>query len=387
MKILILGFGKTGQAVYDFLIKRNEEVYVYDQKVIDIENYYSYDRLKEELPFFDLCIRSPGISKLSKIYLLCVNLAKKIVSDIEFSLPYIKSKHLICVTGSNGKTSTCLMINHIMKKRVNTYLLGNIGEVLISSVDKIEENDIVIIELSSFMLEDTYSLRPEVAIITSLSPNHLNETISLETYYASKKRLLINGFDNIICDNKTAEMMNINDYNFKFYNIDFFNTVFNKNANLAIECCKYYGISEEESRRALLDFNLPNYRQEVIKISNGLTFVNDSKSTSSDSTNSCLEEYVKQKRILILEGIFKGNNISEFDLDKVDVIYSYGEISALLPSFIIKKDTLKEILIDIYDRNYSSHVVIFSPGGSSLDLYKSYIDRGEEFNKLVNLIW
>ena len=62
MKILILGFGKTGQAVYDFLIKRNEEVYVYDQKVIDIENYYSYDRLKEELPFFDLCIRSPGIS-------------------------------------------------------------------------------------------------------------------------------------------------------------------------------------------------------------------------------------------------------------------------------------------------------------------------------------
>ena len=157
MKILILGYGKVGQALHKFLENNNNQIYIYDQKDLsdELENYYSYEELLKSMPLFDLVIRSPGISILSKVYQLAKLLSKEIKSELDFASKYLKTKHIIGITGSNGKTTTSLMLKTILEKKYRVFLVGNIGIPLIEVVNKINSDDVVIIEVSSFMLEDT----------------------------------------------------------------------------------------------------------------------------------------------------------------------------------------------------------------------------------------
>ena len=387
MKILILGFGKTGKTVYNFLKKENHQLFIYDQEILNYPNYYSYEKLQVELPLFDLCVRSPGISKCSKIYFLASTLSKTIISDIELALNYIKSKHIIGVTGSNGKTTTSLMIQKVLDSKYKTYVLGNIGEVLLSYVDIIKEDDIVILELSSYMMENTYSLNCEIVVVTSISPNHLNGSFNLECYYGAKKRIIINHPKLIVCNQETSNILKLSSYKYKDYQLSLFNKINNVNANYALICGQYFNLKLDEMINNLKKFQIPIYRQQIIKETNELVFINDSKSTSSSATNKSIEEYSNRKIVLILEGIFKGESVNEFDLNLVDYIYSYGQINKLLNDNVIKMNNLEEILQSIYHLDLKGYVILFSPGGASLDLYNSYIERGNHFNKLVNKIW
>ena len=115
MRILILGFSLSGKSAYE-LLKDNHNVYIYDKKKINLDNYYSYYRLKKELPYFDLVIRSPGIKQTSKIYQLAVSLSKKVISEIELGLSYIQENYIIGVTGSNGKTTLVNMLYYLLSK-------------------------------------------------------------------------------------------------------------------------------------------------------------------------------------------------------------------------------------------------------------------------------
>ena len=147
-----------------------------------------------------------------------------------------------------------------------------------------------------------------------------------------------------------------------------------------------YGVSFNEVVDDMIKFNQIKYRQEIIYQNQDIIIVNDSKSTSTEATNYCIKQFENQRIILILNGIFKSENISEFALDKVYKIYSYGKICSLLPNSVIKKDSLEDILLEIKG-NEKNVVILFSPGGSSFDLYHSYIERGEHFTNLVNKIW
>jgi len=155
MRILILGFSLSGKSAYE-LLKDNHNVYIYDKKKINMDNYFSYYRLKKELPYFDLVIRSPGIKQTSKIYQLAVSLSKKVISEIELGLSYIQDNYIIGVTGSNGKTTLVNMLYHALSKNNRVHKLGNIGVPLTSKIHEIKKDDIVILELSSFQLENTY---------------------------------------------------------------------------------------------------------------------------------------------------------------------------------------------------------------------------------------
>ena len=184
-KLLILGFGKTGHCVFNKL-KNKYDTYVFDRNKIFKEDikYLSYEDLKNKLPLFDLVIRSPGVSITSEEYKLACLLSKRVYNDIEYILSSIKTKNIVCITGSNGKTTVGRMISTLLKSKYHVHFLGNVGEPLISKIDEIEKDDILILELSSFNLENISSLKSKVSIITSLSSNHLNAYDNLEMYLA-----------------------------------------------------------------------------------------------------------------------------------------------------------------------------------------------------------
>lgn len=389
MKILILGFGKTGRAVYDFLKRRNGDLAVYDRKETDLPvPYYSYARLKEELPLFDLCVRSPGISRKSREYLLAETLSKKMISDIELALPYVKSRHIVAVTGTNGKTTTCRMIGALLQGKYRVHLLGNIGRPLIEKAEDIRPEDIVILELSSYLLEKTTSLRSEVAVITSLSPNHLDGNYNEEGYYASKKRMLFHRPELLLCDENAARILKVEGTNAGISSLTAgWSKVNAINLSRAIEVARFYGLSEEEIREGIERIRIDPYRQEVVSEKAGMVFVNDSKSTSSEATNCCVSAYEGRKIVLILSGRFKGCRIEEIDLSPLERVYAYGDIAKLLPEKVRKFDSLREILEDLRENPIEGGVVLFSPGGSSFDLYRSYEERGKEFSLLVNELW
>ncbi len=391
MKILILGFGKTGQAVYNFLSKYDYDIFIYDQNYLNIDRgkYYSLDDLKKELPLFDICIRSPGIKRTSEVYHLGEILSKKIVSEIEFSLNFLKTKHIIGVSGTNGKTTTCQMIKTLLDEKYRTFLLGNIGTPLINYVDLINESDILILELSSFILENTSSLTCEVVVYTSLSENHLDGVENISIYYGSKKRLLFQNPSLLVCDSSTQKIFKIRQHNLNYLcNYRFkLNKVNQKNLNYAIEVANFYHLNHNQIQSGIDKIKIDHYRQEIICKSKLFIFVNDSKSTSIDATNSCIDQFEKDRKILILSGVFKSDDVNKFNLNKVNKVYCFGQISKLFSNNVIKMSSLEEILIDIKNTVKEKSIVLFSPGGSSFDLYKSYQERGEHFNILVKKIW
>lgn len=388
MRILILGFGKSGQSAYKLLSEYDVDLYVYDQKKIQGVNYLSYDDLKKSLPLFDVCVRSPGVNRKSKEYWLSYNLSKKMISELELGLFFLKTKYIVAVTGTNGKTTTCKMIDALLSVKYKTHLVGNIGVPLTSLVNLIKEDDIVIMELSSYMLEDTFSLHPYISVITSLDENHQEGNLNLETYYSSKKRILFN------CQNVIFSSSDINKkisfiprkFENKYQveaNLSLTNTI---NLKTSLEVCHLFNLTNEEVNKGIKKIKIDKYRQEVINKGN-IIFVNDSKSTSSEATNQCIEEFKDYEIVLILEGIFKGINIDKIRLFKVNKVYSYGKISSLLPSFVLKRNSLEEILGEIKLLKKDHLCVIFSPAGSSFDLYENYIKRGEHFEFLVNSLW
>lgn len=381
MKVILLGYGLSTRSVESFL--KDDEVFIYDDKFIDDKRYISLEEIKESLPLFDLCIRSPGISSTSEIYLLMKQLAKEVISEIEFGLRRIKTPHIIAVTGSNGKTTLVNMIHHVLKRQYHTFMLGNCGIPLCSKVQEIKENDYVILELSSFQLEDTYSLDFEIAIITCLEENHLNKVFSKEVYYASKIKLFNSKTKYKIFESEHEALKKYQKSNQNHH--IFSNSTINKHACTCLQVASILGIKENDSIKELENFSLPRFRQEVIK-RNEWVFINDSKSTSLSATNACLEEFNLSNRIIIIGGINKSGSFRTIKKNEDDIIYTFGkdgeEIQKEIGGLYFSK--LEDVMLHIRIVK-GAKVIIFSPGCSSFDQYANYIHRGEHFEKLISL--
>ena len=390
MRILILGFSLSGKSAYE-LLKDNHIVYIYDKKKINLDNYYSYYRLKKELPYFDLVIRSPGIKQTSKIYQLAVTLSKKVISEIELGLSYIQENYIIGVTGSNGKTTLVNMLYYLLSKNNRVHKLGNIGVPLTSKINEIKKDDIVILELSSFQLENTYRNIFDIGIITNILDNHYDSVFSKECYIASKLKLVNlskviylpnelltyqKSHKNIIKVNNLREYtnLNLNKYNQIYWNI-------------ACDIARKFNLNEKDIEESKYFFKMDHYRMEKILTKGNLTFINDSKSTSISSTNACLDVYNDRPRILILGGIDKKENFSKIKKQNKDIIISYGKSKLKIFNSCgdMYFETLDEVIKYINKTYKKKYYVVFSPACASFDQYSSYIERGEKFNKLIIL--
>lgn len=382
LKILLLGYGKSSQALIKYFTNKDVDI-----DILRPENKKEYNRFIKELPQYDICFRSPGIAINKPVYSLCNLLAKEFSNELVYAIKKCECKNTILVTGSNGKTSLCKLLFEVLNIYKKSHLYGNIGDTLIDKIDSINKDDFLILEISSFQLENL-STNIDVGIIKNLHPNHLNSTFNKATYFASKKRLKLYSSYFIDKDNISSnivikddmiyvfdkEYLDINELNIK-------ETSFIENILIVLNVLIYYKLDINVAKNVIKSFKQVKYRNNVIKYKNTI-FVNDGKSTSSAASKYCFDQY-KGNRILILGGIHKSNKFN-LTLNEKDEIYIYGKDKERIFNEIKKGElfiSLDEVLKSI--KNIENKVIIFSPGCSSFDQYKNYIERSEVFDKWV----
>ena len=382
LKILLLGYGKSSQALIKYFTNKDVDI-----DILRPENKKEYNKFIKELPQYDICFRSPGIAINKPVYSLCNLLAKEFSNELVYAIKKSECKNTILVTGSNGKTSLCKLLFEVLNIYKKSHLYGNIGDTLIDKIDSINKDDFLILEISSFQLENL-STNIDVGIIKNLHPNHLNSTFNKATYFASKKRLKLYSSYFIDKDNISSnivikddmiyvfdkEYLDINELNIK-------ETSFIENILIVLNVLIYYKLDINLAKNVIKSFKQVKYRNNVIKYKNTI-FVNDGKSTSSAASKYCFDQY-KGNRILILGGIHKSNKFN-LTLNEKDEIYIYGKDKERIFNEIKKGKlfiSLDEVLKSI--KNIENKVIIFSPGCSSFDQYKNYIERSEVFDKWV----
>ena len=407
-KILIYGMGKTGKAVKKFCENNKIKYFTFDD---NIDKRNRFDKLIKNT---SKIIISPGISKSNENIKFAISKKIDVISEIEFASSYIE-KPLIAITGTNGKTTTCLLTYALLKdlgKKV--FLGGNIGKPLISSLNRKIEYDLYLVECSSFQLQFINNkFSPFISLITNLSPNHLDHHKNLKEYYDSKYKIFSNQKRNSYFISNIKNIKRKNKF-FETKKINFINSSLNESkkyimykkikidknklkligghnfANIvnSLEILSIFIEPNKKTLDCLYKFRPPSFRLE--KISNKPHIYNDSKSTSPAATAKALDSF-NEKIYLIMGG--KDKNLDYMSIKKVmkrrtKKIFLYGENKFKISRHL--NDINCEICIDLKSavkncliQAKHNDIILFSPGTSSFDQFKSYIERGNSFNSYV----
>lgn len=412
-KYLLYGMGITNQSVKTFFLHENIEFLEYT------DNDIKYD-----LTGIDIIVKSPGIKQDTKL----LEDAKKqnipVINDLElFYLFYPKSK-LIIITGTNGKTSTSRMLSIVISKKYKCYLGGNIGLPLFSlKSNKKFVNEIVIVEASSFMLENCYKVKPYIYAITNISNHHLDYHKSIENYVNAKSKLINNLEPNsllLIPSNLSLEIPNdlnvirfdesgtnknikinenkllLDEYHLYGFN-DYLLVPKHQLQNMSIvsEIALFLNISKERIRKGLEDVTCEKYRLQVVYKDVNTTIINDAKSTNLNSSLAAIESIKTTNKDIywILGGHGDVNSDLFKNADNVNKYYLYGEnkeqLECILKSLnkeTFKYESLDEVVTAIKD-NDDKKIILFSPASQSYDQYENFEERGKHFDSLVNKYW
>lgn len=437
-RIVVLGGGESGCGAAVLAQQKGYSVFVSDigkikdkyknvliQKGIEWEElHHSEDKIFEAIEV----LKSPGIPETIPLILDLKKKGIPIISEIEFASRYINSK-IIAITGSNGKTTTTLLLGHILKKAgLNVCVAGNVGDSFALQVAN-EKHDYYVLELSSFQLDGIVDFKPDIAIILNITPDHLNRyNQDMELYIQSKLRITKNQDKNdylIYCsdDQNITKYLQQENTNLLPFSIlkehqkgaclvdDELNININKNPfkmniqQLALQgkhniynsmaaaiSSRILDLSKEVIRESLVDFKNVEHRLErVIKV-HGIEFINDSKATNVNSTWYALESMIKPT-IWIVGGVDKGNDYSSLlslVTKKVKAIICLGEqIDSIKNAFSEKgveiyfASNMKEAVNYSYQLGEKGDAVLLSPACASFDLFENYEHRGVEFKKNV----
>lgn len=410
MRYLILGAGISGVECLKVLVKKKKRVSVC-LNVDEVDKIKEYGNFIEEIILFDdfykidfgrydYIIRSPGLSIINPYIKYLKDNNIKMINEME--LAYLlsnKKGYYIGVTGSNGKSTTVSLLYECIKKQTkNVLLAGNIGVPLISFLDKINNYTIIILEMSSFQLEDMHELKFDIASILNLSPNHLDNVIDLNYYYASKFNianlqtdndyLIVKKSDNTICEylNKLKIKSKIVDYSrtevmakeLKLkgnHNLD--------NIKVVIEVLKILGFIIDLD--IIKNFVPLDYHLQELDLKRNYIVVNDSKSTTAESLKSAINTYIDKSIILIFGGKNKGGNFDFLNDIPLKRKICFGKLSEEISDVVVDKKVyrLEKAVRDALRFVKENDVILFSCGCASFDLFNSYKERGEYFNKLI----
>lgn len=438
-RIVVLGAGESGAGAAVLAKKKGYDVFVSDMSIIKEQYKKLLDNhgikweeghhTKEMILNADEIIKSPGIPKEVAIIKEAEEKNIHIISEIEFAGRYTTSK-MICITGSNGKTTTTSLIYHIFKDAgYDVGLAGNIGKSLALQVAE-DPHKYYIIELSSFQLDNMYDFHANIAILMNITPDHLDRyDFKFENYADSKMRITRNqtAEDSFIYWNddpvikKEMKKFDIHATVYPFselkeedsiayteagqYKIEK-PTPFNMeqeelaltgkhnlyNSLAAGIASNISGIKKENIRKSLSDFPGVEHRLEKVCKVAGVQYINDSKATNVDACWYALES-MKTPTILILGGKDKGNDYSTiYELVKkkcVGLVYLGVDNTKLHDNFdsfgIPVRDThsMKECIEACYEMAKPGDTVLLSPCCASFDLFKNMEDRGEQFKELA----
>ncbi|MDE7144981.1 MAG: UDP-N-acetylmuramoyl-L-alanine--D-glutamate ligase [Duncaniella sp.] len=440
--LVILGGGESGVGAAILGKVKGMNVFLSDygtispkyRKMLDDEGiewedgHHSMDRILAA----DEVVKSPGIAPTTPVVTAITEKGIPVISEIEFAGRYTDAK-MVCITGSNGKTTTTLLTYHILKNAgINVGLAGNVGQSLALQVAH-DKHDVYVIELSSFQLENMYDFRANVAVILNITPDHLDRyDYQMQNYINAKFRIINNQTpqdafiywqdDPVI--RRQLEQIRIEARLFPFaehredgskayvdddaelvvdtpetsLNMPRADLALNGLHNLynsmaaALSAC-LLDIDKNEIREALSDFEGVEHRLEYAGTVDGVRYINDSKATNVNSCWYALESMPKDT-ILILGGKDKGNDYNEIlplVREKVKAIVCMGKDNAKLLDFFTGKvpeirDThsIEDAVAACRSLAKEGDTVLLSPCCASFDLFKSYEDRGEQFKNIVN---
>jgi UDP-N-acetylmuramoylalanine--D-glutamate ligase len=437
--IVILGAGESGVGAALLAKKLEWNVFVSDagkikadyKKELDNnqieweENTHSIDRIFQA----ELIVKSPGIPEKTDLIRALRNKQVKIISEIEFAGYYTRGKS-ICVTGSNGKTTTTMLTHHILKKAGwDVGLAGNVGKSFAKQVAE-GDHDWYVLELSSFQLDDMFEFKADIGILTNITPDHLDRYENqMQKYVDSKFRILNNqnhedwfiyNYDDPIIREELSKRklsMNLAPFSLKeeikvgayavnnqlIINIKDQLTMsihelalkgkHNTQNSLAAGIAgRLVEIRKSIVRESLEDFENVEHRLEFVAKVNGIEFINDSKATNINSTWYALET-MENPVVWVMGGVDKGNDYSELSnlvKDKVKAIICLGiDNQKIIKAFghlvetIIEVGSATEAVAYAYRLAKKNETVLLSPACASFDLFENYEDRGNQFKQAV----
>jgi len=379
-------------------------------------------------------IKSPGIPESAPIIKLLRKKEIRIISEIEFAGRYTNAKK-ICITGSNGKTTTTSLIHHMMRKAgLNVGMAGNVGRSFAFQVAT-EAYDYYVLELSSFQLDGMYKFKADIAILLNITPDHLDRyDYNMQNYVDSKFRITQNLTEEeyfVFCSDDEITIKELEkivtrakqlpfayqkkerdvawvdreeEMHIEFEDVDFsmsvqelalrgrHNTYNSMAAGIAGNVLK---IRNDVIREALMDFQGVEHRLETVMKVHGINFINDSKATNVNSTWYALES-VKGNTVWIVGGVDKGNDYTElYNLveNKVKAIVCLGKDNdRVIKAFtgkvesIVETKSMEEAVKAAYYLARDGETVLLSPACASFDLFESFEDRGRQFKNAVRAL-
>ena len=441
-RLVVLGGGESGVGAAILAKDKGMDVFLSDFGTIAPKYLATLE--KEDIPHehgqhtmerilaADEVVKSPGIPDTAPVIKALREKNIPIISEIEFAGRYTDAK-MVCITGSNGKTTTTSLIYHILRRAgVDAGLAGNIGNSLALQVAR-DPHPVYVIELSSFQLDNMYSFKANIAVLLNITPDHLDRyDYKMQNYINAKFRILqnltprdafiywqddpvvsaqlrqiatearifpfaehqeentaayIDAEDNLII-NTPAGSLSMPRADLALHGL---HNIYNSMAAGLSACL--LNIRRDDIRSALSDFAGVEHRLEPVATINGVEWINDSKATNVNSTWYALEA-MKRPVVLILGGKDKGNDYSEIlplVREKVKAIVAMGKDNAKITAYFGENTTLPVIdthsLADAVEacRGLASDgdSVLLSPCCASFDLFKSYEDRGEQFKEMV----
>lgn len=440
--ILVMGLGISGVSTIRVLNGLGAKIFVTDGKSkeelkemlkliedIQIENYFDNKYL--DLRDIDLIIKSPGIPPNNDLLLRAIDKNIKVINDIELGSNLSSSKNILAITGTNGKTTSTTMLGHIFKADgYNTSIGGNIGNSILKDMVDAKEEDIFIIEMSSFQLQHTVNLKPYISLILNITPDHLDWHGNYENYIKAKKKIFKNQ------DSEDYTVLNYDDKILKSFeneiksNIVWFsmkkeldNGVFIKDNNIFIRLNNeeinllpidklllkgkhnlenilgvvavsfLMGVSIDKIRDELLNFKGVEHRLEFVTEKNGRSFFNDSKGTNINSSIKAIEA-IDEPIILIAGGYDKKIEFDSFILSfdgKVKSLVLLGATGMKIKetalklgfneSFIV--DSMEEAVNLAYSLSKAGDNILLSPACASWGMFKNFEERGGVFKQVV----
>lgn len=426
MKILIIGTGTTGKSVYNYAKKHEIDAFILDER----ENYDGFERediFNGDFSGIDFAVKSPGIKPESKIIKTLEDKNIKIISDIEFASYFYKTKDIVAITGTNGKTTITTLVNEILNKVGKSYAVGNIGVGVMDVIDY--DPKFIVCEASSFQLAYIDKFHPHVAVITNITSDHLDWHKTVENYRKAKENIYKNleEDDYLIlgasCD--YVKTINAGVKNTYYYSYDdlgrpglftkdgeiifrhFDGTLENimkvsdvfikgrhniENAMAAILSAYSLGVDLEIIVDTIKNFKGVEHRIEFVRTFNGISYYNDSKGTNPDSTDVALKAF--EKSVLIIGGYDKGSDFKkllEDNKDKITSLVVMGATSELIIKEATElgiettrvKDMEEAVSVATTIARENNSVVLLSPACASWDMYPNYEVRGRHFKEIV----
>lgn len=427
-KILILGYGATGKALVAFCKNKKYDFFVFGDNLPDDSpaNFFSeMDAL--DLTKISICVISPGFKESHFMVRRLKSHGVPIVSEIDFASCFTNAR-IIGVTGTNGKTTSVSMIKSVLGLKYQVHLVGNIGIPFIGRVDYIEDDDLVVLEVSSAQLEFTYNISFFVAVILNIKEDHSDRYKSFYEYVGYKKRILQNSRFQIL----GLDMISSETYNdfrftcldvsvdeiFEVYHRDnFFTFVKNKNkeefkflpaelqsqslltsGSLAFAIGIIFGLDTKSVLDKIKLFKPLEHRIEFFHALKGVSFFNDSKATNPDATRFAISNFLNKSLVLITGG-HDYKDMSYHDLavyireSKLKHVVVLGNESKNLINSLIAQDVVFTLVCGIneaiefsWEISSFGDIVLFSPGCNGRDMFINHKQRGRLFKKRVKKI-